>query len=57
MEFDGLVSIDTETNGTDLNYGNKPYLVSICGEEEQRFWEWDVNPLTRDPEIPEGAID
>ena len=57
MEFDGLVSIDTETNGTDLNYGNKPYLVSICGEEEQRFWEWDVNPLTREPEIPEGDID
>lgn len=49
-----ILSLDTETSGLDFFHGGvKPFLVTICRENnEQAFWEWDVDPLTRQPAIP-----
>lgn len=45
-----MISIDTETTGIDFAHGALPYLVTICDhDQQQRFWEWDVDPLTRKP--------
>ena len=47
-----MISLDTETTGIDLRHGAKPFFVTICDENDnQSFWEWDVNPITREPEI------
>lgn len=47
-----MISVDSETTGVDLRHSAKPFLVTICTEEgENQFWEWNVNPLTREPEI------
>jgi hypothetical protein len=48
-----MISLDTETTGLDLRHGARPFLVSTCDEEgNQQWWEWDVDPLTRQPDIP-----
>lgn len=48
-----IISLDSETCGLDLWHGAKPYLVTICDESgNNTFWEWDVDPLTREPQIP-----
>ena len=54
-----MISVDTETTGTDLHHGNKPYLVTMYDDEtdEQTYWEWDVDPLTRESVIPESDLD
>lgn len=53
-----MISCDTETTGTDLHHGAKPYFLSTCDEDqEQTYWEWDVDPLTREPIIPEEDLD
>ncbi len=53
-----LISLDTETTGIDRYHGAKPFFVTTCTEEGLiRFWEWDVDPLTRQPCIPEEDID
>ena len=50
-----VLSLDTEVTGIDLFHGALPFFVSTCDDEgTQVFWEWDVDPLTRRPEIPEG---
>lgn len=50
-------SVDTETTGLDLSHGAKPYLVTTCNlQEENIWWEWDVNPLTREPIIPRREL-
>ena len=47
-----IISLDTETAGLDLAHGAKPYLVTTCdGDGVVRFWEWDVCPITRQPQI------
>ena len=52
-----LISLDTETTGIDIAHGAMPFLVTTCcNEGEIRFWEWDVDPLTRRPIIPDGDI-
>ncbi len=49
-----MLSIDTETTGLDLFQGARPYFVTTCGSDgEQKYWEWSVNPFTREVEIPE----
>lgn len=49
-----IISLDTETTGIDLAHGAKPFLVTTCdGDGVIRFWEWDVDPLTREPQIPD----
>lgn len=52
-----LISLDTETTGVDLAHGAKPFLVTTCDVDGViRFWEWDVDPLTREPLIPEDDL-
>jgi hypothetical protein len=44
-----MISLDTETTGLDLHHGARPYFVSTCTPEgDQTYWEWDVDPLTRE---------
>ena len=48
-----MLAVDTETTGIDLHHGAKPFFITLCDESgQQEYWEWDVNPLTREPEIP-----
>lgn len=52
------ISLDTETTGLDLRHGAKPFLVTTCDESGMvRYWEWDVDPLTRQPKIPKSDIE
>lgn len=49
-----MLSVDTETTGIDFRHGAKPFFVTVCAEDgEQQWWEWDVDPLTREPVVPE----
>ena len=49
----GMISLDTETTGLDLRHGAKPFLVTTCNEDMVNcYWEWDVDPLTRQPIVP-----
>jgi DNA polymerase I-like protein with 3'-5' exonuclease and polymerase domains len=51
------ISIDTETTGVDLFHASRPFFVTICGQDgEQQFFEWDVNPLTREVEVVEDDL-
>jgi DNA polymerase I-like protein with 3'-5' exonuclease and polymerase domains len=53
-----MKALDSETSGIDFYHGAKPYLVTTCNEEQENtFWEWDVDPLTREPQIPEEDIE
>ena len=52
-----IISLDCETTGLDLIHGAAPFLVTTCEDNGTvRFWEWDVNPLTRQPEIPDADL-
>lgn len=52
-----MVSLDTETTGIDLKHDARPFLVTTCDDQDEvRFWEWNVDPLTRMPEIPPEDI-
>jgi len=49
-----MISLDTETTGLNLHHGCRPFFVSTCSDKGKlRWWEWDVNPKTREPIIPE----
>lgn len=53
-----MISLDTETTGTDLRHGAMPYLVTIGQEDGTNLWyEWYVDPLTRKPEVPEEDVE
>jgi len=53
-----LAGWDTETTGADWNHGSKPFLVTSCVYRENPvWWPWKVNPLTREPQIPESDLD
>ena len=53
-----VISLDTETSGVDFRHGARPFFVTTCIDAgEVRYWEWGVDPLTRQPEIPEPDID
>ncbi len=48
-----IIALDTETTGVDFKHGAKPYFVTTCDSEGvNQFWEWDVNPINREPIIP-----
>jgi DNA polymerase I-like protein with 3'-5' exonuclease and polymerase domains len=48
-----LISIDTETTGIDIAHGATPFLVTTCDSQGTiRYWEWDVDPLTRKVNAP-----
>lgn len=52
-----MISIDCETTGKDLYHGARPFLVTTCDEDGNNTWfEWDVDPLTRKPEIPRDDL-
>ncbi len=52
-----IISLDCETTGLDLAHGAMPFLVTTCDDEGVvRFWEWDVDPTTRRPEVPDGDL-
>ena len=52
-----LIALDVETTGIDFVHGAMPFLVTTCDSEGViRYFEWDVDPLTRKPEIPEGDV-
>ncbi len=53
-----MLALDCETTGLDLRHGAKPYFVSICNSEGMQTWyEWDVNPITREPDVPKEDIE
>jgi len=50
------LALDTETTGSDLFHGAKPFMVAVCSLDDYQCWEWNVNPYTREPIIPIGDI-
>jgi DNA polymerase I-like protein with 3'-5' exonuclease and polymerase domains len=52
-----IISLDTETTGIDLAHGAMPFLVTSTEVGcDPIFWEWDVDPRTRRPDIPSGDV-
>lgn len=50
-----MISLDTETTGVDFWHGARPYFVTSCDEDGNvTSWEWEVDPRTREPIIPDG---
>lgn len=45
---------DCETTGVDGHHGAKPYFVTVYDGKETTFYEWDVDPLTRDVTVPKS---
>lgn len=54
-----IISLDTETTGVDLAHAAMPFLVTWCelGSDGPCFCEWDVDPLTRIPVVPQGDVE
>ncbi len=53
-----MLAVDSETTGLDFRHGAKPFFVTLCDESlSPTFFQWDVDPFTRQPEIPEEDID
>lgn len=51
------VAIDTETTGLNPWVGDKPYAISAMDDQDREsFWEWPVDPFTREPEPPTKAL-
>ena len=52
-----MISLDTETSGVDFYHSAKPFFVTIAREDgTQTWWEWGVDPETREPEIPDNDL-
>lgn len=52
-----MISLDCEATGLDIRHGAKPFLVTICNMEgANTWWEWEVNPYTRQPKIPKSDL-
>ena len=46
------LAVDTETTGIFHRFGCRPFAISTCDDEgETRYWEWDINPHTRESKI------
>lgn len=53
-----MLAIDTETTGLDHFHGTMPFIVTTCDETTyQQTWEWYVDPVTRQPEIPSRDLE
>lgn len=48
------LAVDTETLGLDLYHICKPFMVQMFDGTNSIYWEWDVNPIDRQPIIPEN---
>ena len=51
-----MIGLDTETTGMDFRHDSKPYLVTTCNGKENTWWEWVVDPTTRQPEVPKSDL-
>lgn len=52
-----MIAIDTETTGVDLYHGARPFFVTTCDlDGQQEFWQWDVDPLTREVAAPPADV-
>lgn len=52
-----MIALDTEATGVDFYHGSRPYFVTIAKDsKEQIFYEWSIDPLTRQPNIPAADI-
>ncbi len=53
-----MTSLDCESTGLDLHHGARPFFVTTCDEssEPPTYWEWDVNPLTREVSTPKKDV-
>lgn len=46
-----MIAKDTETSGVDFFHGSRMFFLTTCDQDEnQCFWEADVDPLTRIPQ-------
>lgn len=54
-----VISLDTETTGLDLYHGCKPFFVTVYDADTDNilWWEWDVNPRTREVVYNEGHLE
>jgi len=52
-----MITLDTETTGLDLNHSSRPFFITTCTDDGQiSYWEWNVDPLTRIPYIPQEDL-
>lgn len=52
-----IVSLDSETCGLDLRHGALPYFITSTDEDGNLiFWDWQVDPLTRVPDMPSYEV-
>lgn len=52
-----MISLDCETTGVDFHHGARPFFVTISDiNGDQAFWEWDVDPVTREPKVLSGDL-
>lgn len=52
-----MISLDCETTGLDPHHGTKPFFITSSDVDgNQSYWEWDVDPLTRQPIVIEEDI-
>lgn len=48
-----MISLDCESTGVDLYHASRPFFVTIAYDNGKiAYWEWDVNPLTREVIVP-----
>lgn len=43
-----VVSLDTETTGVDVFHSARPFFVVSSSDEGSQYWEWRVDPITRE---------
>src|SRR5262245_27985429 len=53
-----MLALDTETTGLDFRHGAKPFYATIATDRgELYYWEWHVNPRSRQPDVPSRDLD
>ncbi len=54
---ENIISLDTETTGLDWAHSARPFFITSCNlEGEPTYWQWDVDPLTREVSVPEEEV-
>lgn len=51
-----IIALDSETTGRDFFHGARPFFVTICDGGLPLYWQWDVDPLTRNVLVPRGDL-
>ena len=53
-----IIALDCESTGLDLVHGARPFLVTMASPDWDhcKFCEWDVDPLTRQPQVDEEDV-